>query len=151
MGYSKNPFNSPEGQKVVKDIFDLMFIEPQNEPSEIEKTDKIRQVSHYRGNIISIVNKMKRFVTGYQQVPRNETASSGIHVCPHCAWRDAIWNWEVVDAGHYLDLKNHHPDRGASRVTGLPLPPSKIQLINYSKKHNLSYVTYFSILDLKSK
>jgi RNA polymerase subunit RPABC4/transcription elongation factor Spt4 len=106
MGYSKNPFNSPEGQKVVKDIFDLMFIEPQDKPSEIEKTDKIRQVSHYRGNIISIVNKMKRFVTGYQQVPRNETASSGIHVCPHCARRDAIWNWEVVDAGHYASPNN---------------------------------------------
>jgi hypothetical protein len=106
MGYSNNPFNSSEGQKVVKDIFDLMFIEPQNDPSEIEMDDKIRQVSHYRGNIISIVNKMKRFVTGYQQVPRNETASSGIHVCPHCARRDAIWNWEVVDAGHYADLNN---------------------------------------------
>ena len=106
MGYSKNPFNSPTGKKIVKSIFDLMFIEPQNDPSEIEKNDKIRQVSHYRGNIISIVNKMKRFVTGYQQVPRNETASSGIHVCPHCARRDAIWNWEVVDAGHYSDPNN---------------------------------------------
>jgi len=106
MGYSKNPFNSPTGQKVVKEIFDLMFIEPEGNPSSIEMKDKIRQVSHYRGNIISIVNKMKRFVTGYQQVPRNETASSGIHVCPHCARRDAIWNWEVVDAGHYSDPHN---------------------------------------------
>ena len=106
MGYSKNPFNSAEGQKVVKEIFDLMFIEPEGNPSSIEMEDKIRQVSHYRGNIISIVNKMKRFVTGYQQVPRNETASSGIHVCPHCARRDAIWNWEVVDAGHYSDPHN---------------------------------------------
>ena len=25
MGYSKNPFNSPTGQKVVKEIFDFRF------------------------------------------------------------------------------------------------------------------------------
>jgi len=46
MGYSKNPFNSPEGQKVVKEIFDFMFIEPEGNPSSIEIDNKKRKVSH---------------------------------------------------------------------------------------------------------
>ena len=82
MGYSDNPFNSPQGQKIVKDIFNLMFIAPENSPSKIESKNKGRQVSHYKGNIVNIVNKMRKFVKGYQQVIISETASSGIHVCP---------------------------------------------------------------------
>lgn len=101
MGYSENPFNSEKGKKIVKDIFNLMFISPQGSPSKIESKDKQRQVSHYKGNIVNIVNKMRKFVKGYQQVIISETASSGIHICPHCHRRDAIWMWETVDAGHY--------------------------------------------------
>ena len=101
MGYSDNPFNSPKGQKIVKDIFNLMFIAPEKSPSKIESKSKARQVGHYKGNIVNIVNKMRKFVKGYQQVIISETASSGIHVCPHCQRRDAIWMWETVDAGHY--------------------------------------------------
>jgi len=112
MGYSDNPFNSPQGQKIVKDIFNLMFIAPENSPSKIESNNKGRQVSHYKGNIVNIVNKMRKFVKGYQQVIISETASSGIHVCPHCQRRDAIWMWETVDAGHYAS-----PNEWLSSVT----------------------------------
>ena len=101
MGYSDNPFNSPQGQSLLKDIFNLMFIAPESAPSKLETKNKGRQVTHYRGNIVNIVNKMRKFVKGYQQIVISETASSGIHVCPHCARRDAIWMWETVDAGHY--------------------------------------------------
>ena len=101
MGYLDNPFNSPKGQQIVKDIFNLMFIAPESSPSKIESNKKERQVTHYKGNIVNIVNKMRKFVKGYQQVIVSETASSGIHVCPHCKRRDAIWMWETVDAGHY--------------------------------------------------
>ena len=85
----------------MKDIFNLMFIAPESAPSQIESNDKMRQVEHYKGNIVNIVNKMRKFVKGYQQVIISETASSGIHVCPSCKRRDAIWMWETVDAGHY--------------------------------------------------
>jgi hypothetical protein len=101
MGYADNPFNSPQGQELVKQIFNLMFIEPEGKPSKIEVRDKARQVNHYRGNIVNIVNKMRKFVKGYEQVLISEANSSGIHICPHCRRRDAIWMWETVDAGHY--------------------------------------------------
>ncbi len=101
MGYSDNPFNSPQGQELTKQIFNLMFVEPEGKPSKIEVTDKARQVNHYRGNIVNIVNKMRKFVKGYEQVLISEANSSGIHICPHCQRRDAIWMWETVDAGHY--------------------------------------------------
>ena len=104
MGYSDNPFNSAKGQELMKNIFNLMFIPPPNSPSKIESNDKDRQVAHYKGNIVNIVNKMRKFVKGYQQVIISETASSGIHVCPSCQRRDAIWMWETVDAGHYSSL-----------------------------------------------
>jgi len=36
MGYSDNPFNSPQGQELTKQIFNLMFVEPEGKPSKIE-------------------------------------------------------------------------------------------------------------------
>ena len=101
MPYKKNPFNSDKGKELMKDIFNLMFISPEGKPSQIEMEDKDRQISHYKSNIVNIVNKMRKFVVGYQQVPISESASSGILVCPHCKRRDPIWMWETVDAGHY--------------------------------------------------
>tara|TARA_R110002012_G_scaffold75574_6_gene190946 strand:- start:3799 stop:5781 length:1983 start_codon:yes stop_codon:yes gene_type:complete len=101
MGYKKNPFNSAKGREIVDNIFDLMFIPEEHNPNKIEKEDKQRQVLFYKGNIINIVNKMRKFVTGYQQIPISESGSSGIHVCPHCRRRDFIWHWDVVDGGHY--------------------------------------------------
>jgi len=76
MGYSDNPFNSPQGQELTKQIFNLMFVEPEGKPSKIEVTDKARQVNHYRGNIVNIVNKMRKFVKGYEQVLISEANSS---------------------------------------------------------------------------
>ena len=101
MPYKKNPFNSDKGKQLMKDIFNLMFISPEGEPSQVEMENADRQISHYKGNIINIVNKMRKFVVGYQQVPISESSSSGIFVCPHCKRRDPIWMWETVDAGHY--------------------------------------------------
>ena len=101
MVYEDNPFNSSKGKVLLKEIFNLMFIGTEGQPSKIETKDKDRQVSHYRGNIVNIVNKMRKFVKGYQQVTLAESNSSGIHVCPSCRRRDAIWMWETVDAGHY--------------------------------------------------
>ena len=101
MVYSDNPFNSSKGKTLLKDIFNLMFVGREGQPSKVEQGDNQRQVSHYKGNIVNIVNKMRKFVKGYQQVTLAESNSSGIHVCPHCRRRDAIWMWETVDAGHY--------------------------------------------------
>ena len=53
-----------------------MFIGEDAQPNDIEKDKLQRQVNHYRGNIINIVNKMRKFVDGYQQVPVAETNSS---------------------------------------------------------------------------
>tara|TARA_R110001632_G_scaffold68767_1_gene160950 strand:+ start:4640 stop:6592 length:1953 start_codon:yes stop_codon:yes gene_type:complete len=106
MGYKDNPFNSTKGKGLLKDIFNLMFVGKEGKPSQIEQTDKIRQVNHYRGNIVNIVNKMRKFVTGYQQVTLAESNSSGILVCPSCKRRDAIWMWETVDAGHYASAND---------------------------------------------
>jgi len=106
MGYKKNPFNSSQGQRLMKDIFNLMFISPERKPTQIETESSDRQISHYKGNIINIVNKMRKFVKGYQQVSVGESSSSGILVCPHCARHDPIWMWETVDAGHYSSPKD---------------------------------------------
>ena len=106
MPYKDNPFNSDKGKALMKDIFNLMFISPEGRPSQVESEDKDRQISHYKGNIVNIVNKMRKFVVGYQQVPISESASSGILVCPHCKRRDPIWMWETVDAGHYSNPNN---------------------------------------------
>ena len=56
MGYKKNPFNSAKGKEIVEKIFDLMFIPEEHHPNKIERENKQRQVSFYRGNIINIVN-----------------------------------------------------------------------------------------------
>lgn len=101
MGYSDNPYNSQEGIKLLEDIYDLMWVRPEMGSGAIEKNNLTRQVDHYRSNIINIVNKMRKFVSGYQQIPISETQSSGIHVCPHCSRRDFIYHWEVLDGGHY--------------------------------------------------
>ena len=120
MGYKDNPFNSQKGKDLMKDIFNLMFISPERKPSQIESENKQRQISHYKGNIINIVNKMRKFVVGYQQVAISESQSSGILCCPHCARRDYIWNWEVVDAGHYSSpqdwVKSVSPSRMETRI-----------------------------------
>ncbi len=101
MVYEDNPFNSSQGKKILDDIFDLMFVSPTKEPNKVESSDKIKQVDYYKSNIVNIVNKMRKFVMGYKQVILSETEGSGILVCPSCYRRDAIWNWETVDAGHY--------------------------------------------------
>lgn len=113
MPYKKNPFGSAKGNEIVEQIFDLMFIGEEAQPNIIEQNNLQKQVNHYRGNIINIVNKMRKFVDGYQQVPVAETHSSGIHICPHCSRRDFIYHWQVVDGGHYADPndwnKSVHP------------------------------------------
>ena len=106
MVYSDNAFNSDKGKELLKDIFNLMFVSPLNRPNDVESNNKIRQTTHYKNNIVNIVNKMRKFVKGYQQVIISEADSSGIHVCPHCKRRDAIWMWETVDAGHYASAND---------------------------------------------
>ena len=101
MAWKDNKFSSPEGQKYVSKIFDLIFAEPMFSSNKIETQDLNRQVSHFKNNMLSIVNLMKKFVVGYAEVPMSEAVSSGIHICPHCMRRDFIWNWEMLDAGHY--------------------------------------------------
>ena len=121
MSYKENPFNSDKGRKIVENIFDLMFIPEEHNPNKIEKENKQRQVLFYKGNIINIVNKMRKFVTGYQQIPLSESGSSGINVCPHCRRRDFIWHWEVVDGGHYNnpDHWNDTVEPGTWKGSGL--------------------------------
>lgn len=106
MVYDENPFNSSQGQKILEDIFDLMFVAPVKQPNKIETENKIKQVDYYKSNIVNIVNKMRKFVMGYKQIILSETEGSGILVCPSCYRRDAIWNWETVDAGHYASPKD---------------------------------------------
>ena len=101
MPYRKNPFGSSAGNELVEEIFNLMFVTNEAQPSKLEIENKARQVKFYRGNIVNMANKMRKFVSGYQQVPISQSSSSGIHVCPHCNRRDFIYFWEVVDGGHY--------------------------------------------------
>ena len=93
MPYKKNPFVSAAGNEIVDNIFDLMFISDDSQPNEIEQNKLQQQVRYYRENIINIVNNMRKFVDGYQQVPVAESSSSGVHVCPQCG-EDAPTIWE---------------------------------------------------------
>jgi len=101
MGWKKNKFSSELGQEYIGKIFDLIFAEPMFESNKIETEDLDRQVNHFKNNALSIVNLMKKFVVGYGEVPMSEAVSTGIQICPHCRRRDFIWNWEIVDVGHY--------------------------------------------------
>ena len=101
MGWSDNKFSSPKGQKYMNKIFDMIFAEPMYETNKLETDNLDRQVTHFKTNMLSIVNIMKKFVVGYSEVPMSEATSSGIHICPHCMRRDMIWDWEILDVGHY--------------------------------------------------
>jgi hypothetical protein len=68
MAWKDNKFSSPEGQKYVSKIFDLIFAEPMFSSNKIETQDLDRQVSHFKNNMLSIVNLMKKFVVGYAEV-----------------------------------------------------------------------------------
>ncbi len=101
MGWKQNKFDSDKGQEYIGKIFDMIFAEPMFESNKIETVDLDRQVSHFKNNMLSIVNLMKKFVVGYSEVPMSEAVSTGIQVCPYCRRRDFIWNWEITDVGHY--------------------------------------------------
>ena len=101
MGWKQNKFDSDKGQEYIGKIFDMIFAEPMFESNKIETEDLDRQVNHFKNNMLSIVNLMKKFVVGYSEVPMSEAVSSGIQICPHCRRRDFIWNWDILDVGHY--------------------------------------------------
>ena len=107
MGWKKNKFSSELGQEYIGKIFDLIFAEPMFETNALETEDLDRQVNHFKNNMLSIVNLMKKFVVGYGEVPMSEAVSTGIQVCPHCLRRDFIWNWEIVDPSSYWSPSGH--------------------------------------------
>lgn len=101
MAWKDNKFSSDEGQKYMNQIFDLIFVNQEFTKDKIETENLDRQVKHFKNNMLSMVSLMKKFVVGYQEVPMTEAHSSGVHVCPHCLRRDFIWNWNILDVGHY--------------------------------------------------
>ena len=139
MPYKKNPFGSSAGNEIVDNIFDLMFISDDSQPNEIEQNKLQRQVRYYRENIINIVNNMRKFVDGYQQVPVAESSSSGVHICPHCRRRDFIYHWEAVDGGHYSDPnswnKSVHPKQWKGGGVG------EKGRFNFSLRYRCNHVT----------
>lgn len=101
MGWEDNKFSSSLGQSYMNKIFNMIFAEPMYETNKLETKNLDRQVTHFKNNMLSIVNMMKKFVVGYAEVPMSEATSSGIQICPYCMRRDFIWNWEILDVGHY--------------------------------------------------
>ena len=138
MAYPDNPMNTARGQRILQDIFDLIYLK--NPTGKPNNSDYLAQqpgqmpevVSNFKGNAGRIVMLMRRFLTGNTHVGRQDTGSSGIHVCnpfpagwfggstadrtkmqskPRgCGRRDFIWWWEFTDFGVY----NSTQDWGSS-------------------------------------
>lgn len=124
MAYEDNPANTPEGQDILNNLFDLIYDQHKNK----DMTDPARfkfgpshmrpVVERFKQNCPKIVTTMRRFMRGNTHVAYNETGDSGIFVCNPlkggCGRRDFLWWWEFVDFGIYTNPKEWASSVGLS-------------------------------------
>jgi len=133
MGYPENTAVSGIGQRLLNDIFDLIYLQsdaPKNQIARmINNRSQIKEVvDNFKTNAPRIVTLMKRFMKGNTHVPRDDAGDSGIFVCNPlwlgfggntespdqselgCGRRDHLWWWEFLDFGVY----NSYTEWGSS-------------------------------------
>lgn len=133
MGYPENTAVSGVGQRILNDIFDLIYLQsdaPTNQIARmINNRSQIKEVvTNFKENAPRIVTLMKRFMKGNTHVPRDDAGDSGLFVCNPlwlgfggnteapdsselgCGRRDHLWWWEFLDFGVY----NSYTEWGSS-------------------------------------
>ena len=135
MGYRDNPINQPTGLRILRDIYDLIYLKNPGSRKNSDNrlaTDNSQMpeiVSNFKQNAPRIVMMMRRFMTGNTHVQTSNAGDSGIFVCnpipfgmagrtgggaqgpdaakeKGCGRRDFLWWWEFTDFGVYNNYSN---------------------------------------------
>lgn len=144
MGYRDNPINRPTGVRILRDIYDLIYLKNpgsrRNSTNRLatENTQMPEIVSNFKSNAPRIVMMMRRFLTGNTHVQTSNAGDSGIFVCNPvafgeagrtgggasgpdasktrgCGRRDFLWWWEFTDFGLYNNPANWGSSVGLER------------------------------------
>jgi len=95
MGYRDNPINRPTGVRILRDIYDLIYLKNpgsrKNSTNRLatENTQMPEIVSNFKSNAPRIVMMMRRFLTGNTHVQTSNAGDSGIFVCNPVAFGEA--------------------------------------------------------------
>jgi len=101
MVYEDNPFNSPDGQMLLAQIFDLIYLTDPSDRNVLKENNLHDLVNHFRNGQPQVTTLMRQFFGGYKFQNAEKSFQSGILVCSNndCARRDFVFNWEHVDFG----------------------------------------------------
>lgn len=123
MGYGENTAVSPIGQKLLNDLFDLIYLQSEANKNTVGRminnsAQMNEVVENFKLNSPRIVTIMKRFFKGNTHIGRDDAGDSGIFVCnpiapfgaegyeAGCGRRDHLWWWEFLDFGVYDSYSN---------------------------------------------
>ena len=101
MVYEDNPFNSPEGQMLLAQMFDFIYLTDPSDRNVLEENNLHDLVNHFRNGQPQVTTLMRQFFGGYKFQNAEKSFQSGILVCGNekCRRRDFVFNWEHVDFG----------------------------------------------------
>ena len=101
MVYEDNPFNSSEGQMLLAQMFDLIYLTDPSDRNVLEENNLHDLVNHFRNGQPQVTTLMRQFFGGYKFQNAEKSFQSGILVCGNeeCRRRDFVFNWEHVDFG----------------------------------------------------
>ena len=126
MGYATNPFNSTEGNRILKQNFRLVFAASRQDPKDIEANNLREITSHFVKHTEQIINNVLKFSKGHRPIVPADAFETGIYVCPHCLRRDFMNLWEYEYLGYYrpgsmanksLDFQKTRRGKGFHRDT----------------------------------
>lgn len=141
MGYGENTAVSPIGQKLLNDLFDLIYLQSEANKNTVERminnSSQMKDVvENFRDNSPRIVTIMKRFFKGNTHVGRDDAGDSGIFVCnpiapfgaegyeAGCGRRDHLWWWEFLDFGVYSSYSEWGSSIGLNRWPHYSIDPT---------------------------
>lgn len=87
MGYRDNPMNRPTGVRILRDIYDLIYLKNPGSGANsanrlaTENSQMPQIVSNFKQNAPRIVMMMRRFMTGNTHVQTSNAGDSGIFIC----------------------------------------------------------------------
>src|SRR5210317_2182780 len=111
MGYRDNPMNRPTGVRILRDIYDLIYLKNPGSGANsanrlaTENNQMPQIVSNFKQNAPRIVMMMRRFMAGTTGggARSNQASASGEKGCGR---RDFLWWWEFADFGVYNNYSN---------------------------------------------
>jgi hypothetical protein len=120
MVYEDNPFNSPEGQMLLAEMFDLIYLTDPSDRNVLEENNLHTIVNHFRNGQPQVTTLMRQFFGGYKYQNAEKSFQSGILVCANqeCRRRDFVFNWEHVDFGVITGIEQWLGSVGLKAVDG---------------------------------